>query len=209
MPTTDTKNKSTTNGGLHRAGKSRFFGPPPLIPGEDPAAYDAMLARVCECVKPTDIIEDIWVRDIVDLTWEAFRLRRLKASLLKVAAYKGLQTILVPHIGPLPARTLSEQWNEREPSAIEEVNQRLADADLTMDEVMAQTLSRELDYFERIDRIIEGLEVRRNIVLREVERRRESFGRKLREAAQRIENGECRVIEDRLSSGEARRDQQS
>jgi hypothetical protein len=31
-------------------------------------------------VKPADILEDIWVREIVDLVWSAFRLRRFKTS---------------------------------------------------------------------------------------------------------------------------------
>jgi hypothetical protein len=46
------------------------FGPPPLIEGEDSAAYDELLARVSTAVKPADILEDIWVRDFVDLDSE-------------------------------------------------------------------------------------------------------------------------------------------
>ena len=37
------------------------FGPPLLLPGEDAAAYDALLARICAAVKPVDIIEEIFV----------------------------------------------------------------------------------------------------------------------------------------------------
>ena len=47
------------------------FGPPPLIQGEDRGAYDKLLARVSAAVKPVDILEEIWVHDIVDLEWEA------------------------------------------------------------------------------------------------------------------------------------------
>jgi hypothetical protein len=32
--------------------------------------------------RPTDFIEEIWLRDIVDLTWEIFRWRRLKTKVL-------------------------------------------------------------------------------------------------------------------------------
>ena len=55
------------------------FGPAPLIEGEDGAAYDELLARVSTAINPADILEDIWVRDLVDLLWEILRLRRLKA----------------------------------------------------------------------------------------------------------------------------------
>jgi hypothetical protein len=44
-----------------------LFGPAPLFEGEDTAAYDELLVRISETVKPADIVEEIWVRDIVDL----------------------------------------------------------------------------------------------------------------------------------------------
>jgi hypothetical protein len=69
------------------------LGPPPLIEGEDGAAYDELLLRISTAVKPADIIEDFWVRDITDLVWEAVRLRRLKVNLMKSTAYKGLRGV--------------------------------------------------------------------------------------------------------------------
>jgi hypothetical protein len=69
-----------------KASRLRLFGPPPLLEGEDAAAYNELLARVSGAVKPSDVIEEIWVRDIVDLTWEIFRWRRLKAKVLAVVA---------------------------------------------------------------------------------------------------------------------------
>jgi hypothetical protein len=50
--------------------------PAPLATGEDPATYDDLLARVAAAVKPSDVIEDLWVRDAVDDAWEVLRLRR-------------------------------------------------------------------------------------------------------------------------------------
>ena len=69
---------------------SRFavFGPPPLLEGEDFAAYDELLARVSGGVKPADIIEKMWVRDTVDLTWENFRWKRVKTDLVVRAVLK-------------------------------------------------------------------------------------------------------------------------
>src|SRR5262252_7898597 len=72
------------------------FGPPPLLVGEDPAAYDELLLRVSTAVKPVDFLEEIWVRDVVDLTWEIFRLRRLKAGFISEAADKILYIVLRP-----------------------------------------------------------------------------------------------------------------
>src|SRR3954447_26489571 len=51
-----------------------------LIPGEDATLYDEFLARAREAIGPTDIVEHIWVKDIVDLVWEIGRWRRLRAA---------------------------------------------------------------------------------------------------------------------------------
>src|SRR4029453_19281244 len=70
------------------------FGPPPILPGEDTSAYEALLARVSADVKPADIIEKIWVRDIVDPTWEIFRLRRIKMGLVSRSLRRALSEYL-------------------------------------------------------------------------------------------------------------------
>jgi hypothetical protein len=178
-----------------RVGRLDLFGPPPLIEGEDTAAYDELLIRISSCVKPVDIFEDIWARDIVDLVWEAFRLRRLKASLMTAARHKGLEKVLVPLLGEEDASDLAEDWARRNPSAIKKVDKLLASAGLTMDAVMAETLSARLDHIERIDRLIATAEGRRNVILREVDRHRAALSEALRRAAQQVEEAEFKVIE--------------
>ena len=87
-----------------------LFGAPPLVGGEDAAAYDALTARIAGAVAPADVLEEMWVRDVVDLAWEALRLRRLKALLLTSAAPEGLTELLTPALGAAPARELADQW---------------------------------------------------------------------------------------------------
>ena len=47
------------------APRSRLFDPPPILEGEDAAAYDQFLDRICAAVKPVDIIDGIFVSDVV------------------------------------------------------------------------------------------------------------------------------------------------
>src|SRR5262249_821659 len=152
-----------------RAGRLALSGPPPLLEGEDTAAYDELLVQISGAVKPADILEEIWVRDIVDLVWEAFRLRRLKANLMTAVAHEGLTKIVETVIGWSDARDLAQAWATREPSAIKQADELLGSAGLTMDAVMAQTLSLKLNDIERIDRMIATAEGRRNAILREVD----------------------------------------
>ena len=82
--------KATTIHPQPVAQRRDLFGPPPIIRGEKADAFEALLARVRADVKPIDIIEEIWVRDAVELVWEIRRLRRLKVELLRATEHKGL-----------------------------------------------------------------------------------------------------------------------
>ena len=195
MKSTDSKPTTAAASLPQRAGRLALFGPPPLLEGEDTAAYDDLLVRISGAVKPTDIFEEIWIRDIVDLVWEAFRLRRLKANLMKAVAHKGLREILEPLMGSLHAPDLAIAWATRERTAIKRVDELLASAGMTMDAVMAQTLSLKLNDVERIDRMIATAEGRRNAILRELDRHRTTWGQNLRRTVQEIEEAEIKVIE--------------
>src|SRR4051812_45279859 len=59
-----------------------FFGPPALVAVDDADAYRELLKQVTQTVQPADMFEQIWIRDVVDLTWEIFRWRRAKAKLV-------------------------------------------------------------------------------------------------------------------------------
>jgi hypothetical protein len=195
MNSANPKHSTTPTSPPERAGRLALFGPPPLLEGEDTAAYDEFLARISGAVKPADILEEIWVRDVVDLVWEAFRLRRLKANLMTAVAHKGLRDILETLIDWSDAKDLAQAWARREGGAIKQVHELLASAGLTMDAVMAQTLSLKLDDIDRIDRMIANAEGRRNAILREVDRHRTIWGQNVRRAVQQIEAAEIKVIE--------------
>ena len=174
--TKGTKNGPTnpTSAAPEPAARLDIFGPAPLIEGEDAAAYDELLVRISAAVKPADILEDIWVREIVDLVWGAFRLRRFKASPIK--------------------------W----------VNDILASAGRTTNGVVAQTLSLNLGHVERIEHMIAMAETRRNVILREIDRHRETLARAPRRAVRQLEHDEIQAI-DHTTSAEERmqRDQRA
>src|SRR5262245_38647915 len=195
MNSTDPESSTTPASLPERAGRLALFGPPPLLEGEDTAAYDELLVRISGAVKPADILEEIWVRDVVDLVWEAFRLRRLKANFMATVAHEGLRKILETLIDWSDARDLAQAWATRERGAVKQVDELLASAGFTMDAVMAQALSLKLDAIERIDRMIATAEGRRNAILRELDRHRTTWGQNLRRTVQEIEEAEIKVIE--------------
>lgn len=173
-----------------------FLGRAPLTLADDTSAYDTLLARLFASVRPSDPLEEIWVRELGDHVWEAVRVRRLKAALMTACADQGvsdvLATLSVPDYFPLAKR-----WAAREPDAVAEVDALLAAAGLGMDHVLAQTLRRRIGEVERFDRLIAAAEARRNIALREIGHYRAHFAGKLRRAAQEadaIEDAEFEVV---------------
>jgi hypothetical protein len=172
-----------------------FLGRAPLIPGDDSSGYDTLLARVSGAVRPGDLLEEAWVRDVVDLIWEAVRLRRLKAALMTACADEGMQKVLAGLGVDLPIH-LSKRWAARELDAVGKVDALLAAAGLGMDHVMAQTLRTRIAEIERIDRMIASAEARRAATLREIAHHRERFAASLRGAAKdAIEDAEFEVVE--------------
>jgi len=171
-----------------------FLAPPPLIEGENAAAYDELLARISGTLKPADILEEIWVRDVVDLVWDAFRLRRLKVHLLTAAAHEGMAKRIGPLLDWHFTDQIARRWAVGDEDAAQTVETTLAAAGLTMAAVMARTLALKIHEVERIDRMTMAAEARRNAILREIERHRATFARTLRRAVEDVEDADFKVV---------------
>jgi hypothetical protein len=166
-------------------------GAPPLLAGEDGVAYDELLARILGHINPRDILEEIWVRDVVDLTWDVLRLRRLKAILITSHALRAVRDLLELRSGLLVALSVIENWQRCHEDPMSE----LESIGLTKDAVMARALANRIDDVERIDRMIMLAETRRNASLREVERHRASLAQSLRRTIENVEEAEIQVVE--------------
>src|SRR6516165_4646960 len=77
-----------------RAQRLALFGPPPLIEGEDAAAYDQLLDRSGAAVKPGDIIAERSTAIFVSLEWDVLRYRRVKWSLIRQRVLDALRDFL-------------------------------------------------------------------------------------------------------------------
>jgi hypothetical protein len=103
-------------------------------------------------VNPSDVIEEIWTRDVVDITWEVLPWRRLKAGLLTARMMDALEGLLARPLNmPLedefligfkatPAKELANAWAARDPSAIKRVEELLASVGATIESVQVRAL---------------------------------------------------------------------
>jgi hypothetical protein len=173
-----------------------LFGPPPLLEGEDPSAYNELLARISARVKPADILEEIWGYEVVNHTWDFARWNRLKVELIKASTDRGVTAVLERTESNFEkVWSLSKEWAAGRPDAIKKVKEQLASANLSMDSVMALTLAAKITEIERIDRLATNAEMRRNAALREIERYRAGFAKALRSATDEVVDAEFEPVE--------------
>jgi hypothetical protein len=173
----------------------RIFGALPEIPGEDGASYEELLTRMTETVRPADLIEEMWVRDVVDLSWEILRLRRLKAGLLAGAACHGVANLLI-RLGAKEVHGTATAWAAGDREARACVNGTLNAAGLSMHAVMASTLSEQIRDIETMERMTMAAEARRNAALEQIERYRAKFAMRMRHSIEEVEGVEVKRIEN-------------
>jgi hypothetical protein len=246
------------------ARRSRLFGQLLLLEGEDPAAYEELLARLYAAIKPVDVIDEIFIDDMISLQWDVLRWRRSKSCLIRADGLEALERFLAKKLDynlyskyfaeelaeilqdNLPENQAKEaemlaracahndadavtrvnkvldnidlsmdsilkraqvrkageilhQFARREPAAVVLVKELVASANESIDGFMANALAINLDRIERIDRLATIAENRRNVSLREIERRRALVGES--RPSQEIESDEHEVIELRPAEG--------
>ena len=93
------------------------------------------------------------------------------------------------------AEELTANWVAGKKAAQKRVAAELQKSQLTMEDVMAETLEGKIDSFERFDRMLASSEARRNNALREIERHRGALGAAVREAIDEVEDAEFRDVD--------------
>jgi hypothetical protein len=161
-----------------------------LLENEDTAAYEEIFARISAVVKPADFLEEIWVRDVVALVWEAFQLRRLKTCLLETAAPDGLVRVFSSFLPHARVNEIAAGWARRDGERVKQVEGLLDQTGFTMEHIIAETLADRIEDIERIDRMIASAEQRRSAMLREVDRHRASLAARLRLASDEVVQAE-------------------
>ena len=264
-PKTRVKSKSVTSAQTTR--RPTMFGEPPLLEGEDRAAFDELYNRVCSAVNPTDILEEMFIFEVICSEWEVLRWRRLKLSLMRARAVKAVIVFLrdkldydlyaedfaddlakilqdnFPEDQAGSARTLAYECARNEKDAVDKVKEVLTGAGRSLDNIlavaafrsakeivqdyfrgearaasvvrellttagksidgfMADAFAENLDYIERVDRLVSVAESSRNASLRELDRRRALFGETLRRSVQQLEHDELEVVETTPAKGE-------
>ncbi len=160
--------------------RSSIFGPAPILPGEDPAAYQQLLRQAASSLKPADIIEEVWLHDVVDLAWDIIRLRRDRENLIAAVRASAIEENLRGLTNVTEIQALIKRWRAGKPSAIRRIEKILSAANRNLAAALAYALSNQIDRIERLERLITLAEARRNAALRELDLHRASAAQQLR-----------------------------
>jgi hypothetical protein len=164
------KTKSKSKSVTLASARIKLFGEPHLLEGEDAAAYDELLTRIHAAVKPVDIIDEMFIADIVALEWEVLRWRRLKLGLIRARALEALKDFLGKDLDydlyrndfaddltdvlqdNLPegqekdfAQTLAHECARNEPDAVDKVNKVLAGISVDLDDILDDARSHKAE----------------------------------------------------------------
>ena len=147
------------------------FGPPPLLDGESIDSYNALRDQLRAAVNPVDVVDELFVNDLVYFAWESCRLRRHKGNLHRSFKREGLEALLTFHgVTDDLMNELAEGWMEGDPEEIKRVEEFLADVGPVNELIAAHALRKNMSTFERIDEMITRADACRNAVLREFDR---------------------------------------
>ena len=162
----------------------------PLIKGENLAEYEDFLMSSISYLKPTNIIEKIWLQDIIDYTWEALRLKNMKTSFIQSKMKEAVKWIIYEYVkGAVDlsqAERVAMEWSEGDAAAVEFVEGLIREHGLGESVILAKALKGNLMTIERIDKLIASYNYRRDTALRELEKRRDLLARRARDFADNL-----------------------
>jgi hypothetical protein len=177
--------------------------PSPLLATESKNEFERIRDAVFDEIAPRGIIERMSVADIVYLAWEIRRLRRGKTAMINTAVPHALETLLpgllrepgeYAHQRRDEAADLAQGWFT-DPASKKQILDLLKQFDLDESAIEAEAIRMRAAELKKLDRMLASLESRCNKALRQVFEYRDGFGRRLRDASNRIIEGKALALE--------------
>jgi hypothetical protein len=165
----------------------QLFGNAPTLKSEDRKVYWDFMNEVIRCIKPEDMIEWLRVKDVVDLSWEILRFRKLKITLIEIEREETNAGIEWAREHPDEPFYDGDGLALRlRPPTEKEMERRKNRPPIDTETDSAGLLWRHIDQYERIESLLTSAELRRDRILREIEIHRAELARRLRQTTGEI-----------------------
>jgi hypothetical protein len=151
----------------------KLCGPPPILSSENAKAYDTMLFRLIESLKPHDFLDGLLIKQVVDNEWEKIRLGRHKILQMERGHRQHLESRRIK------AAAQSKQAQARSEPPADAAHAALKEFEATMlqsptEADYAEALERGIDYAEHLDKMLNAAIARQDYALQRLEQRREA-----------------------------------
>jgi hypothetical protein len=160
-----------------------FSDPCDLLPGENRGDFEAIRQMMVDDVQPETNVEWLWTLDLVELSWEILRYRRLKQRVLAQHRHCAIKAILLRLDGEgMPAERfqhlefqigrVAAEWRDDADSAVE-IEARLRQHGFDDTALDAEVFYQARGSFAMFDELMHAAQNRRMVLLREISIRRE------------------------------------
>jgi hypothetical protein len=189
---------------LQRISKlDRFLGEAPLVGDETQKQYDAFRAEILSTLTEPNVINELYLKDVVDLSWQICRERRIHADVVLIYQQQVVRRLLkVSHSNPekpydeqnnvyriLGAGPDAQLWLA-DSAARKRIDAELERRGYSPRKVLALAYLEGRIEIDAIEHRIAFYEARRMATLKEIERRNEAAAEQLKRASTRVIEGE-------------------
>lgn len=168
-----------------------LLGPTPLLHGEDEAGYKAFYDNFRHQVGPHDLIDEIYIRDVVDQTWEIHRLRKIRIGTMRKGQMQAVRQYTDFSVSSSMTSKHCDIVRDQMKTSLESALDCLQNFGVTLLDINARAFKNEDSVLFDIDQNITRLEVRRNYTLREIERRKSAFAKQIIHVVNSLEDNKA------------------
>jgi hypothetical protein len=155
-----------------------FSEPSFLLPGESRRDFEVIQKMMVDDIQPQTNVEWLWTLDLVELTWEILRYRRLKNRILDAHRVDAIEAILqrldvegmpveaMPMVR-MHARRTANEWRDDVGAALE-IEARLHRSGFDNTDINAEVFVQARELFAMFDQLMQSAQSRRIGLMREI-----------------------------------------
>jgi hypothetical protein len=187
----------------------RLLGDAPLVGDEKQEDYDAFYNAIVSTLTQPDVINQLYLKDFVDLSWQIRRERLILSDLINLFQKEIVLDLLKNSYrnlsGPvenlatadrmLGADRDAQRWLG-DPAARKEIDADLQTRGYSPSKVLALAYLKGAAEIDAVEQRIASYEIRRLMALREIERRNEKSARQLKKSTADLIEGELGTFKE-------------
>jgi hypothetical protein len=174
----------------------QLFGPPPVLRSESTQSYDEIMTRLMEGFAPRNFIQQIYIKELADCTWEMARYTRHKtlttqARFQQCLEFQTQRQKAAAESKDTLAKGPAEQTGESATTPDDVLDGLVKEIDDMLLKPVAElahvrALEVMLVKLERINKLLTAARARRNNILEQIEAYKAGLGQRLRRISDKI-----------------------